>query len=664
MNTRLRMLEEHNAKMLSLLAKLPGAAVPVEVEPKTGYQASPYFASSRKMKKQTSDLYYVVQKIGESIHDYFNRFNAEMSEIRNCDVKTAIKAYKRGLDDTSGIYTDLTKYPLENFDDVRTTKELVDSLRNIEANIRWPKKSEQPSKDKDQMKWCDFHGDHGHATEECICLKKELAYLKSKSHLKSVLPDGERPLSPIHTKVMNCITDCFAWSHEDMVRVSPDVISHKLNVDPSFKPIKQKCRKFTPERNKVINDEVDSLLKTSKIREVKYPDWLANVVVMQKKNEKWRVCIDFTDLNKVCPKDPFPLPHIDGMIDATTGHELLTFMDAYSGYNQILMHKGDQEKTTFMTDKGIYCYKVMPFGLKNAGSTYQRLVNIMFKEHPRRTMEMKLNPTKCSFRVGAEKFLGYMVTRRGKEAIPEQIKAIIELKSPKNMKEQYIMSPPLLTKPQIGKTLQLYLALSTSAVSAILVREEDNEQRPIYYISKSLLDAETSPELEPMTQTEVSIVAIQDDTPWIMHIDGSSNIRGSGLGVVLRSLQGGKMVYSIQCDFKTTNNEAEYEALITGMDMAYSLGAQNLHVRSDSLLVVNQVNGDFQSKDSKMLRYLEIAKAKIARFERFTIEQIPRDLNTQADALANLGFAFDEPALENVSIVHLTTPSIGTQEIV
>ena len=81
--------------------------------------------------------------------------------------------------------------------------------------------------------------------------------------------------------------DCFAWTHEDMVGISPDVISHKLNIDPTFKPIKQKCRKFAPEQNKVINDEVDNLLKTGKIHEVKYPDWLANVVVVQKKNSKW-----------------------------------------------------------------------------------------------------------------------------------------------------------------------------------------------------------------------------------------------------------------------------------------------------------------------------------------------------------------------------------------
>ncbi|KAK1406298.1 hypothetical protein QVD17_41591 [Tagetes erecta] len=202
------------------------------------------------------------------------------------------------------------------------------------------------------------------------------------------------------------------------------------------------------------------------IREVKYPKWLANVVVVQKKNGKWRVCVDFTDLNKACPKDPFPLPHIESMVDAAAGHELLTFMDASSGFQQIQMEPSDQEDTSFMTLTGIYCYISMPFGLRNAGATYQRLVNMMFKDQLGDTMEvyiddmvvkserkedhlqdlevafnildrynMKLNPSKCHFVVKAGKFLGYVVTKRGIEANPEQIKAIINLKPSRNVKD-------------------------------------------------------------------------------------------------------------------------------------------------------------------------------------------------------------------------------------
>ena len=117
-------------------------------------------------------------------------------------------------------------------------------------------------------------------------------------------------------------------------------------------------------------DEVNKLLATKFIREVHYPEWLANVVMVKKANGKWRMCVDFTDLNQACPKDSFPLPRIDQLVDSTAGHKLLTFMDAFSGYNQIQMAEEDQEKTTFITSQGLYCYRVMPFGLKNAGASY------------------------------------------------------------------------------------------------------------------------------------------------------------------------------------------------------------------------------------------------------------------------------------------------------
>ncbi|KAG7584809.1 Ribonuclease H domain [Arabidopsis thaliana x Arabidopsis arenosa] len=137
----------------------------------------------------------------------------------------------------------------------------------------------------------------------------------------------------------------------DMPGIDPSIICHKLNVDPSFKPVKQKRRKLGVERAKAVNDEVDKLLKIGSIREVQYPEWVANTVVVKKKNGKDRVCIDFTDLNKACPKDSFPLPHIDRLVESTAGNELLTFMDAFSGYNQIMMDPEDQEKTSFITDR-------------------------------------------------------------------------------------------------------------------------------------------------------------------------------------------------------------------------------------------------------------------------------------------------------------------------
>ena len=144
-------------------------------------------------------------------------------------------------------------------------------------------------------------------------------------------------------------SNVFAWTHEDMPSIDPSVICHGLNIDLSIRPIKQKRRAFAPDRNQAISNEVEKLLTAGFVREVYYPDWLANVVMVKKSNGKWRMCVDFTDLNKTCPKDSFPLPRIDQLVDSTVGHKLLTFMDAFSGYNQIMMDDIDQEKTSFIT---------------------------------------------------------------------------------------------------------------------------------------------------------------------------------------------------------------------------------------------------------------------------------------------------------------------------
>ena len=189
-------------------------------------------------------------------------------------------------------------------------------------------------------------------------------------------------------------------------------------------------------------------------------------MVVKKKSGKWRVCLDFTDLNKACPKDPFPMPKIDQLVDATVGHPRMSFLDAFQGYHQIPLALDDQEKTTFVTPIENYHYKVMPFGLKNAGFTYQRMMTRMFESQLGKNIEiymddmvvkskvvsehlgdlgdilevlrkykLRLNTSKCSFGVGSGKFLGYKVTHKGIEVNPNQIKAINNLQSPRNPKE-------------------------------------------------------------------------------------------------------------------------------------------------------------------------------------------------------------------------------------
>ncbi|KAA0039557.1 uncharacterized protein E5676_scaffold775G00710 [Cucumis melo var. makuwa] len=160
-------------------------------------------------------------------------------------------------------------------------------------------------------------------------------------------------------KYMSLLTeykDIFAWSYKEMPGLDPKVAIHHLAIKPGYQPIKQAQRRFRPELIPQIEVEVNKLIEAGFIREVKYPTWIANIVPVRKKNGQLRVCVDFRDLNNACPKDDFPLPITEIMVDATTGHEALSFMDGSSGYNQIRMALSDEELTAFRTPKGIYCY--------------------------------------------------------------------------------------------------------------------------------------------------------------------------------------------------------------------------------------------------------------------------------------------------------------------
>ena len=185
--------------------------------------------------------------------------------------------------------------------------------------------------------------------------------------------------------------DVFAWTHSDMTGISPTHASHKLNVVLSARPVRQRIQCFHQNRHQIIQAEVDNLLDARFIREIKYPEWLANVVVVPKKGGKWRVCVNYIDLYYACPKDNFPLPCIDQIVDASAGHGMLSFLDAFSGYHQIPMHPSDAEKTMFITPHGLFCYNVMSFGLNNIGAMNQRLVTKMFKPLLGKTMEVYID---------------------------------------------------------------------------------------------------------------------------------------------------------------------------------------------------------------------------------------------------------------------------------
>ncbi|XP_065026191.1 uncharacterized protein LOC135650630 [Musa acuminata AAA Group] len=479
--------------------------------------------------------------------------------------------------------------------------------------------------------------------------------------------------------------DVFAWSPSDMTGVDPEVAEHHLNIPPDARPMKQKSQRQAPDRQRAIQEEVDRLLAAGFIEEAKYPQCL----------------------NNACPKDCYPLPKIDQLVDATVDHARLSFMDAYSGYNQIRMAPGDREHTTFLTDQGVYFYKVMSFGLKNAGATYQRMVNKMFAHQIGRNMEvyvdnmivksqearthladlaeafatlrkfgMRLNPTKCAFSVTSGKFLGFIVHERGIDANPEKVQAIINMQSPRTVKDlqrlngrlvalsrflarsgdrclpflkalkspknfqwtseceeafkqikQHMASLPRLASVSPSEKLDLYLAASQHAVSSVLVKESPGQQLPIYYVSHVLSGPEeryppieklalalvlSARKLRPYFQLE-DVDLKQAPEAWTLHVDGSANSRGAGAGLVLLAPDGRSFERSLRFGFKATNNEAEYEALLAGLRLALEMQVAAIRVLTDSQLVAEQLNGGYEARDATMAKYL-------ARLE---VEELP-----------------------------------------
>jgi hypothetical protein len=172
-----------------------------------------------------------------------------------------------------------------------------------------------------------------------------------------------------------------------MPGIPREVTEHSLDILPHSRAVQQRLRRFDGEQRRAIGVELRKLLEAGFIKEVFHPTWLANPVLVKEKNGKWRMCVDYTSLNKACPKVPFPLPRIDQIVDSTAGCELLCFLDAYYWYHQIKMKESDQLATSFITPFGMYCYVTMSFGLRNAGATYQQCMQHVIGDHIRRTVE-------------------------------------------------------------------------------------------------------------------------------------------------------------------------------------------------------------------------------------------------------------------------------------
>nr|GEW27027.1 reverse transcriptase domain-containing protein [Tanacetum cinerariifolium] len=502
--------------------------------------------------------------------------------------------------------------------------------------------------------------------------------------------------------------DIFAWQPFDMTGVPRSVAKHRLNIQEGCPPVRQKKRGQAPERAKTIQAEVQKLVEAGIMREVYYHDWLSNPVRVKKHDGSWRMCVDFTDLNKACPQDCYPLPEIDWKVESLCGYPFKCFLNAYKGYHQIQLAEADEKKTTFHTGQRVYCYTKMPFGLKNVGATYQRLMDKAFED-------IKKCIKKSDFHWTAE---------------AEQ--AFRQLK-------QHLSELPLLVAPRPQEELIMYLSATYGAISAVLMTEQGTAQTPIYFISRALQDPKLNyssmeklvvslvfvakrlrmyfqahpitvitnqpikqvmsrPDVagrlqkwsimlgehnityRPRTSVKGQILAafliempgdvsqavpaaVTQEEPWTLFTDGSSCVDRSGAGLILTNPEGVEITNTLRFQFTASNNEAEYEALVAGLRIATQMGVKNVQVNFDSKLVANQVLGTYVAKEDNMIKYLEIVKGLISGFTTFSISQVPRSKNKKADALSKIASTSFAHLSKQVLVEVLENKSIKGKEV-
>ncbi|XP_058751691.1 uncharacterized protein LOC131624793 [Vicia villosa] len=322
---------------------------------------------------------------------------------------------------------------------------------------------------------------------------------------------------------------------------------------------------------------------------------------------------------------------------------------------------------------------------------------------------MRLNPEKYTFGVQAGKFLGLMLTNRGIEENSDKCQAVLDMRSPTSKTEvqqltgrlaalsrilscaddkaihffatihkaeefewtpaceeaflavkYFLSSPPILTKPKENSPLVLYLALTDNAMSSILVQDGAEGRDPCTTSVRTSIKSRALADFV----VELSTPGSSEDIPgWVLHVDGSSNLKGSGAGIVLEGPRDFILEYSLCFKFKASNNQAEYEALIAGMRLAEEVGVTHLTVKTDSQLVASQVKGEYQTKYDSLPKYLARTHELAQRFTEFIIVHIPREENVRADIFARLE-STKAPGLNKMVIQEvIEKPSIERQEV-
>nr|GEU84207.1 hypothetical protein [Tanacetum cinerariifolium] len=424
-----------------------------------------------------------------------------------------------------------------------------------------------------------------------------------------------------------------AWQPSDMTGVPRSVAEHCLNIREGYLPIRKKKRGHAPERAKAIQAEVQKLVEAGIMRKFYYHDWFSNPIM-----------------------DCYLLPEIGWKVESLCGYPFKYFLDAYKGYHQIQLAKSDEEKTAFHTGQRVYYYTKMPFGLKNDGATYERLVDKAFDSQIGQNIEVyiddlviKTQPQKMYVWAVEGMFLGYMITPEGVKPCPDKTEAVLQLPPPRTIKEVQSLNGKLaslnrsLSKSsekslplfktlkkcikksdfhwtpkakQAFKQLKQHLSELPLLVApkprgadlrlqkwSVMLGEHNITYRPRTSVKGQVL-ADFLAEMPDESPPDASVAETQQD-PWTLFTDGSSS----------------------------SNNEAKFEALIAGLRIAAQMRVQNVHVSVDSKLVANQVLGAYVTKEENMIKYLEKVESLVSSFTNFSINQVPRSKNKKADAL-------------------------------
>nr|KYP50706.1 Retrotransposable element Tf2 [Cajanus cajan] len=370
-----------------------------------------------------------------------------------------------------------------------------------------------------------------------------------------------------------------------MPGIDANFICHRLAIHKEAKPVAQRKRKVGGERRDAVIIETQKLLNAGFIREVRYTTWLANVVLVKKNSGKWRMCVDYTDLNRACPKDSYPLPSIDRLrlMDKVFHHQIGRNMEVYVDDMVV--------KTISATDHASDLAEVFA----------------QIRKH-----NMRLNPEKCVFGVRGGRFLGFMITSRGIEANPEKCEAIIHMQSPQSVKEVQRLAGRLVSLSRYQMVEKLALALVTAARRLRPYFQSHQVVVKTDYPIKQIL---RKPELAGRMiawSIELSEFGIRYESRGPLKAQyGSSNSKGGGAGIILEGPNQITVEQSLKFGFKATNNQAEYEALLAGLRLARDLGARRVSCNSDSKLMISS-------------------------FDEFSIKHVPREQNTRADLLSKL----------------------------